>query len=134
MLMHAIAHRGCTDTVRESALEFDSRRKTPGPQTRISTAPGFSVRCSTSWALLCPNGVPNLTLSSVTRHDGDLPTSLTVVDSDKLSHKVFLSISFTAHSREKRSWKLTECITGCTIIATPQEQFLLEFYRGPFDT
>ena len=29
MLMHAIAHGGCTDTVRESALETDSRRKVP---------------------------------------------------------------------------------------------------------
>ena len=29
MLMHAIAYGGCADTVRESALEADSRRKTP---------------------------------------------------------------------------------------------------------
>ena len=28
MLVHAIAHRGSTDTVRESALEVDSRKKT----------------------------------------------------------------------------------------------------------
>ena len=27
--MHAIAHRGCTDTVRESALKVDSGRKIP---------------------------------------------------------------------------------------------------------
>ena len=27
MLMQAIAHRGCTDTVRESALEADSGKK-----------------------------------------------------------------------------------------------------------
>ena len=29
MLMNAIAHRGCTDTVRESALKADSGRKIP---------------------------------------------------------------------------------------------------------
>ena len=29
MLMHAIAHRGCTDTVRASALDADSGRKIP---------------------------------------------------------------------------------------------------------
>ena len=29
MLMHAIEHRGCVDTVRESALEVDSGRKVP---------------------------------------------------------------------------------------------------------
>ena len=29
MLMHAIAHEGYTDTVRESALEADSGRKIP---------------------------------------------------------------------------------------------------------
>ena len=29
MLMHAIAHGGCTDTVRESALKADSGRKVP---------------------------------------------------------------------------------------------------------
>ena len=29
MLMHATAHGGCTDTVRESALEDNSRRKIP---------------------------------------------------------------------------------------------------------
>ena len=29
MLMHAIAHGGCTDTVRESALKIDSGRKIP---------------------------------------------------------------------------------------------------------
>ena len=28
-MMHGIAHGGCTDTVRESALEADSRRKIP---------------------------------------------------------------------------------------------------------
>ena len=29
MLMHAIAHGGCTDTARESALKVDSARKIP---------------------------------------------------------------------------------------------------------
>ena len=31
MLMHAIAHEGCTDSVRESALKVDSARKTKIP-------------------------------------------------------------------------------------------------------
>ena len=39
MLMHAIAHGGCTDIVRESALQVDSRSKSlaaPGTRTRVS--------------------------------------------------------------------------------------------------
>ena len=46
MLVHAIAHGGCTDTVRESAPEVDSRRKIPchtGDRARDSIAPGFSL-------------------------------------------------------------------------------------------
>ena len=35
MLMHAIAHEGCTETVRESALKVDSERKSSG-RTRES--------------------------------------------------------------------------------------------------
>ena len=45
MLMHAIAHWGCADTVRESALTADSGRKSlfsPRTRTRVSIAPGFS--------------------------------------------------------------------------------------------
>ena len=44
MLMQAIAHGGCTDTVRESALKADSGRQSlvaPGTRTRVSIAPGF---------------------------------------------------------------------------------------------
>ena len=126
MLMHAIARRGCTDTVRESALEFDSRRKTPGPQTHTSTAPGFSVRCSTSWALhapmVCQIALSVLWLSVMVTY---------LINSGRCwqtKPQGFLSICFTAPSREKRSWKLTECMTGWTIIVAPQEQFLLEFY------
>ena len=40
------------DTVRESALEVDSGRKTHvtlGTQTQVSSAPGFSVGCSTNF-------------------------------------------------------------------------------------
>ena len=44
MLMHAIVHGGCTDTVRESVLEVDWE-KNPllrmRLETRVSTAPGF---------------------------------------------------------------------------------------------
>ena len=41
MSMHAIAHGGCTDTVRESALEVDSGKKkeslaAPGTRTPVS--------------------------------------------------------------------------------------------------
>ena len=38
MLVHAISHGGCTDTVRESALKVDSRRKNPLPQWKIEPA------------------------------------------------------------------------------------------------
>ena len=57
MLMHAIAHRGCTDTVRESALKADWD-KNPLPYQGLKPvpvfAPGFSVGCSTSWAIPAP--------------------------------------------------------------------------------
>ena len=50
MLMKAIAHGGCTDTVRESAMKVDSGTKknkteiaAPGTRTRVSIAPDFSV-------------------------------------------------------------------------------------------
>ena len=59
MLMHAIAHGGCMGTVTESALKVGSgiikkQNKTnkklaaTGTRTRVSIAPGFSVRRSTS--------------------------------------------------------------------------------------
>ena len=54
MLRHVIAHGGCTDTVRQSALKAESARKSlaaPGNWTFISIAPGFSVWCSTNWAI-----------------------------------------------------------------------------------
>ena len=45
MVMHAIAHGGCTDTVRGSALEADSGRKivfaAPGTRTLLNITPGF---------------------------------------------------------------------------------------------
>ena len=50
MLMHAIAHRGCTDTVRESALRADWE-KNPwshwGIEQPISIVSVFTVWCST---------------------------------------------------------------------------------------
>ena len=52
--MHAISHRGCTDTVRESALKVDSGRKAPcesGNLTRVRIVPDFSVRMSTNKAV-----------------------------------------------------------------------------------
>ena len=61
MLMHAIAHGGCKNTVREDVLKADSGRKrkkmkkkclaAPGTRTGVSISPGFSVGCPTSWAI-----------------------------------------------------------------------------------
>ena len=59
MLMHAIAHGGCMGTVTESALKVDSgiiiiikykikKLAATGTRTRVSIAPGFSVRRSTN--------------------------------------------------------------------------------------
>ena len=47
MMMHAIAHRGCTDTVQEYALEVDSGTKIPC----CTTASRGHVLCpaSNSW-------------------------------------------------------------------------------------
>ena len=44
MLMHAIAHGGCADTVRESALKVDSRGKIPETRTRVSIPPWLFSR------------------------------------------------------------------------------------------
>ena len=44
MLMHAIAHRGCTNIVRKAALNTDSGEmslEAVGSETSISIAPGF---------------------------------------------------------------------------------------------
>ena len=44
--MHAIAHGGCADNVRESALELTLGEKslaTPGTRTRVSSVPDLSV-------------------------------------------------------------------------------------------
>ena len=54
MFMQAIAHWGCTDTVRESALEADSSLgekslAASGIRTRVSIAPGVSVRRSANF-------------------------------------------------------------------------------------
>ena len=38
MLLHAIAHGGSTDTVRESALEVDSGEKVPFPYRGLEPA------------------------------------------------------------------------------------------------
>ena len=46
MLMQAIAHGGCTNTVKESTLKADSESKVlaaSGNRTRDRTAPGFPV-------------------------------------------------------------------------------------------
>ena len=49
MLMPAIAHRGCTDSVRESALKGDSEKSlaASGTQICINIVPGFSFGHST---------------------------------------------------------------------------------------
>ena len=50
MLLHVITHGGCTETVRESALQAVSGRKMAsrtGTRTRVSVACGFSIgRCT----------------------------------------------------------------------------------------
>ena len=53
ILMHMIAHWGCTDTLRESALEADPGRKShaaPGSWAHSSIGPCFSV-----YQLSCPH-------------------------------------------------------------------------------
>ena len=58
MLMHAIAHWGCADTVRESALTADSGRKSlfsPRTRTRVSIAPGFSPSRTIYHGNSCPS-------------------------------------------------------------------------------
>ena len=39
MLMHAIVHGGCTDTVRESALKVDSGKENPLPNRGLEPEP-----------------------------------------------------------------------------------------------
>ena len=54
MLMHSTAHRGCTDTVRESAWKLTLGEKSlaaPGNRTCVS---GVPVRCSINWAASPP--------------------------------------------------------------------------------
>ena len=57
MLMHVIAHRGCMDTVVQSAVEVNSGRKIT---SRISIAPFFSVGCSAKGAIPAPYGFQRL--------------------------------------------------------------------------
>ena len=57
VLMRAFAHWGCTDTVRESALDVDSGTEIPcctwdsNPSKHCA---GFSGRCSTRWTIPTP--------------------------------------------------------------------------------
>ena len=52
MLMHVIAHRGSMDTIQVCIGSWLGKKSLvpPGTQT-VSIAPGFSVRCSTNWAI-----------------------------------------------------------------------------------
>ena len=43
LLMHAIAHEGCTNNEKESALKADTGRKAPGNRTNVSIVSDFSV-------------------------------------------------------------------------------------------
>ena len=43
MLMHATAHEGCTDTVKESALEVDCGEKNPLPYRGLEPASVLSL-------------------------------------------------------------------------------------------
>ena len=61
MLMHAIAHGACTDTVHKSysALEVGSGREkkslaAPGTRTRVSIAPDFFSRTLCQLSYSCP--------------------------------------------------------------------------------
>ena len=54
MLMYAIAHGGCADTVRQSALKTESGRKIPchtGNRTRVIIVYAFLVRRYTNSAI-----------------------------------------------------------------------------------
>ena len=55
MLKHAIAHEGCTDTVRESALKFDSGEKNPCRTSK----PNLCQRCA-SLTLYQLSYIPNI--------------------------------------------------------------------------
>ena len=46
--------RGCTDTVRESALEVDSGRKIPCRTGESNLRRGVPIRCSTNWSTSPP--------------------------------------------------------------------------------
>ena len=46
MLVHAIAHRGCTDTIRESALKVDGE-KNPLPHQGLEPASVLPLACQT---------------------------------------------------------------------------------------
>ena len=57
MLLHVITHGGCTETVRECALEAVSGRKIAcrsGTRTCVSVACGFSIGRCTSWTVTAP--------------------------------------------------------------------------------
>ena len=64
MLMHAIALGGCTDSVRESALEAEGKKRkenilaAPGIRTRVSIAPWLFIR--TLYQLSCPRPFSHL--------------------------------------------------------------------------
>jgi len=57
ILMHVIARRGCTDTVRVRTENWfgDKSLATPGTWTRVNIAPGFSVGRSTNRAIPVPS-------------------------------------------------------------------------------
>ena len=84
MSMRAVAHRGCTDTVRESALKVDS-----GSRTRVSNALGLCL--VTQPSLRVHSGV------SVLSHRPSLVIFLVSVSSHSPS-LVFFLVSFLSHS------------------------------------
>ena len=59
VLMHAIVHGSCRNTVSLwwKATLGEKSLAAPGARTHVSVAPGFSVGCSTNWAVPTPSGI-----------------------------------------------------------------------------
>ena len=73
MLMNAIAHGACADTVKRVCTENQLWKKNPLPHrglgTCVSIAPGFSVGRSTNWAIHAPRCSMYSRRSRKTEHD-----------------------------------------------------------------
>ena len=52
MLMHAVGHGGCTDTVRESALKVGSGKKKKHPLPHLGLETASALRLALQWDAL----------------------------------------------------------------------------------